>query len=958
MYITDLTRGFLGLDGGRSISTGTVTGPVVVVPLPPPVITQPPVAVIGQMGGAIKLTITATGATGYQWQKQDPLTNAWAPVANGANITGAATATLEISNAAAGDAGKYRCVASNKDSYTESVAVNVQVIAAPGISTQPVDTQQTAPGAPVTLTVLATGNVTGYQWKRGTADAPYPSARSSTLTIPAADVAAGAAFDWWCEVTGPGGTTATNKVKISEAVVIKLPPVITQPLRDTSAEAGSAARFVTYAKGTGTLRYTWKYSAADGTGVTTIANGDQTFGTVTVKWSGADTNDLNLDAAPLALNGFKVWVEITDDNGATASDKVTFTVTKPNYIALITTTGGTFDQIAEGVMALELETGKEFTGYIRSIPAGQPPTDNNSGFSATVTGADKTIATADITGTLLRIRGVASGVIVLAIKSGTNTGKLTVTIRRPDAVAITKQPVNTTQADPADDIALTLKAVGIISGYQWKHSDPINPDGINAVYPGADTDTLTIPAADVIAAAAFDWWCVVTGPGGSTVSNKVKIIPAVTVVITTQPTDINPAKGAAASFTVSATGTGTLRYQWKYSAADGTGVTTITNGDQTFGAETVTWSGATEATLNMSVAALGLSGSLFWVEITDDSGDKISNKVKMIVIKPHYMGLVNTTGGTFAQVDEGVMTLELFEGETFTGGVRNMAPGTAPSDNGTGVSASITGGDSAIATAVLANRTLTITGVSVGTTEFIIHGGRVDELGKLTVTVKKVVFEIRTQPQDVTATTGDPVEFVVTAAGGSGTYNYQWRGSKTSATDHGNLISNGSIGGTGGRSIISGASEATLKFDHIYPNIYTWVHCVVTDASDATVTATSNAAKLTVNPPPAAAAPVITQQPVSTPSVGGRKAIFTVQATVTGTPALSYQWMYKDSGGTWYALSDDVNGVHITGSKTDTLRLNDDTLSGSAILCRVINSPAGFTPALAETDGTAIYTAT
>ncbi|HCI6749258.1 TPA: immunoglobulin domain-containing protein [Klebsiella variicola subsp. variicola] len=858
MYITDLTRGFLGLDGGRSISTGTVTGPVVVVPLPPPVITQPPVAVIGQMGGAVKLTITATGATGYQWQKQDQLTNAWAPVANGANITGATTATLEISNAAAGDAGKYRCVASNKDSYTESVAVNVQVIAAPGISTQPVDTQQTAPGAPVALTVLATGNVTGYQWKRGTADAPYPSAKSSTLTIPAADVAAGAAFDWWCEVTGPGGTTATNKVKISEAVVIKLPPVITQPLRDTSAEAGSAARFMMHATGTGTLRYTWKYSAADGTGVTTIANGDQTFGTVTVKWSGADTNDLNLDAAPLALNGFKVWVEVTDDNGVTPSNKVTLTVTKPNYIALVATTGGTYSQTAEGVMVLELETGKVFNAGIRSIPAGQPPTNNNTGTASSITGSDDTIAKVAITGASILITGVAPGVMVLDIKNGTASGKLTVTIKAPVTLPAAAAPV-------------------------------FNPDLLDQTIENDKAFTLTFDAAPM---TSFVW--------------EEKNAQGVWVALaeTTK---------------------------------------TFTQDHQTPGTRTIRVAATNEPAGNSPTTTR-------------------SHEAVITVNKPPYLAFIQSSGGNLTQNDENGITVELTPGEVFTSLFTKIPSGQPVTDTGAGYGSTLVKTpDTAIANVVVSGgtRSITVTGVALGTTDITITSGNKDTTAKVTIVVKAPPpLSIQTQPQDVTATTGDPVEFVVTATGGSGMYNYQWRGSKTSATDHGNLISNGSIGGTGGRSIISGASEATLKFDHIYPNIYTWVHCVVTDASDATVTATSNAAKLTVNPPPAAAAPVITQQPVSTPSVGGRKAIFTVQATVTGTPALSYQWMYKDSGGTWYALNDDVNGVHVTGAKTDTLRLNDDTLSGSAILCRVINSPAGFTPAMTETDGTAIYTAT
>jgi hypothetical protein len=68
----------------------------------PPVITVDPQPVVAKAGDTAHLTVTATGAgLGYQWRK------AGRNIANGGNISGANTATLNISNFSADDAGVY-----------------------------------------------------------------------------------------------------------------------------------------------------------------------------------------------------------------------------------------------------------------------------------------------------------------------------------------------------------------------------------------------------------------------------------------------------------------------------------------------------------------------------------------------------------------------------------------------------------------------------------------------------------------------------------------------------------------------------------------------------------------------------------------------------------------------------------------------------------------------------------
>jgi hypothetical protein len=83
-----------------------------------PTILTPPVAQTVQPGGAMTLTVVASGRAplSYQWQR------------NGTDISGATTPTYTLSAAQAADAGSYVCVVSNADGrvMTEPVQVTVQ----------------------------------------------------------------------------------------------------------------------------------------------------------------------------------------------------------------------------------------------------------------------------------------------------------------------------------------------------------------------------------------------------------------------------------------------------------------------------------------------------------------------------------------------------------------------------------------------------------------------------------------------------------------------------------------------------------------------------------------------------------------------------------------------------------------------------------------------------------------
>lgn len=83
-----------------------------------PIITVQPTAQTVEDGDTATFTVTATGATGYQWQRQDPLGGAWANVSGGSGATTASYTTAALARADGG-AG-YRCLVSNADGTTTS----------------------------------------------------------------------------------------------------------------------------------------------------------------------------------------------------------------------------------------------------------------------------------------------------------------------------------------------------------------------------------------------------------------------------------------------------------------------------------------------------------------------------------------------------------------------------------------------------------------------------------------------------------------------------------------------------------------------------------------------------------------------------------------------------------------------------------------------------------------------
>jgi hypothetical protein len=178
--------------------------------------------------------------------------------------------------------------------------------------------------------------------------------------------------------------------------------------------------------------------------------------------------------------------------------------------------------------------------------------------------------------------------------------------------SITTQPVALTKC-VGDQASFTVAATGTGTlTYQWQKS--------GANISGATSATYSI--ASVASGDAANYTCIVTGGCGSVTSNAAALTINTATSITTQPSPQSACIGAAASFTVAATGAGALTYQWQKSGAN--------------------ISGATSPTYSIASVASSNAGNYACI-VTGSCGSVTSNAVALTIKTP--VTITNTLVG-------------------------------------------------------------------------------------------------------------------------------------------------------------------------------------------------------------------------------------------------------------------------------------------------------------------------
>lgn len=538
----------------------------------PPVITAQPTSAIRCVGTSVTFTVTATGATGYQWRK------------NGVDIPLATSSSFTISNVSLADADNYDVVISNSCvPTTTSNTVTLTVNPLPTASISAGGALEFCSGG----NVLLTGNGgTSYQWKKDgvntatsntllvstsgkynvvTTDGngcvsdtsspvyvvvnPLPNASitpsGATTFCTGGDVTLsnnnGVSYVWNESGTPIGGATNNNYVASTSGsytvtvtdnkgcsattstptvVVVDAPTVAGSVTGGANVCQGSTSGVLTLAGQTGTVQK-WQFALAPFTSWTDISN----------------TNSTYTSGALSATTAFRAVVK----NGTCLSadaDSTIVTITPTSVGG--TVSGGTTPICtgnAPGTLTLSGETG----GVVRWESAVSPFDTWN-----TISNVSTTEIPGNLTATT-RFRAVVKN----GVCPETNSNHQEIVVNQ--LPSISAQPTSVERC-VGGNVTFSVTATDAVS-YQWKK-------GLSDI-PGETNSTLNL--TNLTTGDADDYTVVITNTCGNTTSN------AATLTINTLPTAGSSAGGSTTfcnGGNVSLTATGGTTYQWRKDGAN------------------------------------------------------------------------------------------------------------------------------------------------------------------------------------------------------------------------------------------------------------------------------------------------------------------------------------------------------------------------------------------------------
>jgi hypothetical protein len=781
------------LSAANSGGTGSATLVLTVNPaFTPPVITVQPSNLTVSVGSAATFTAGASGnpLPTVQWQKSADNGTTWS------DITGATSASYTFTTAAGDNNHQFRAVFTNSVGSATSNAATLTVDSPPLITIQPVD-MSVVVGTRATFSVTASGSAPlSHQWfKNGSAISGATSAAYTTPVTVLGDN--GARF--FVRVSNSVGTIDSNTVTLTVTNSAVAPAITTQPINQT-VNAGQRAAFTVVATGTN-LTYQWRKSTDGGvtftniagatlvsytTPVTTASDNGSTFDVVVANSAGSVTSN----PATLTVDTLPAITTQPTSQTVTAGSNVTFTAGAggnplPTVQWQVSTDGGTtFNNIG----------GATSGAYSFTTASG----DNNHKFRAVFTNPVGTVHT--------------------------NAATLTVNT----APSITTQPSDQTVTAPAAATFHVTASGTTPLTYQWQKSID---DGTTWSNVGTNSTNYTT-AATASGDDGTQFRVTVSNTAGSVTSSVVTLTVNIRPAITTQPINQTVNVGQTATFSVTASGTAPLSYQWQKKPSGGSFADI---------------SGATSASYITPATTAADNVAQFVCVVTNVAGSVTSNAATLTVHAPPSITAEPTdqtvTDGqttTFKVTAAGTPPLTYQWQRSDDGGITfTNIPGATGSSYGTG------------------SVDLTDNGAQFHVVVTNVVGSVTSRAAILTV--KPALPSITQQPAGQAVETGEKVTFTVRATG-SLPLSYQWQKNGTN---------------------IPGATLASYTTPTLsLSDNGTQFQVVVTNAAGSV---TSNTALLTVTDVP----PVIRTQPKNQKIAIDKTATFTVVAQGTN---LTYQW--------------------------------------------------------------------
>ena len=758
-------------NGAGTVTSAVATLTVNPAPVPPSITTQPASLTVTAPDAA-NFSVVATGDAplAYQWLR------------NGADISGATSASYTLNPTAVADSGAQFSVRVSNGAGTVTSAIATLTVNAtpvpPSITTQPANVTVTAPGA-AGFSVVATGDAPlAYQWLRNGVDISGATNSSYTLN-PTAVADSGAQFS--VRVSNGAGTVTSAVATLTVNPAPVHPSITTQPASLT-VTAPDAANFSVVATGDAPLAYQWLRNGVDISGAT---NASYTLNPTAVADSGAQftvrvsngAGTVTSAIATLTVNSTPVPPSITTPPAnltVTAPGSATFSVVATgdaplsyqwrrdgNAISGATSASYTLNPTAVAdsgaqfsvVVSNAAGTITSATATLTVNPTPVPPSFTTQPASLTVTAPAAATFSVVVTGdapmsyqwrrngvaisgatsasytlnpTALADSGAQFDVIASNAVGSITSAVATLTVNpEPMPPSITTQPANLTVNAPGSASFSVVATGDAPLSYQWRRNGVDIGGATSASYalnPTAGTDN----------GATFD--VVISNAVGTVTSTAATLTVHVPASITTQPANLTVTAPGAANFSVVAAGDAPISYQWRRNGVD--------------------IAGATTSSYTLASTAVEDSGSQFSVVVSNAYGTVTSATATLTV---HVTPSITTSPASVTVVAPGSATFTV------------VASGTAPFNyqwrrNGVEI------GGATGASYVLNPTAGTDNGATFDVVVSNAVGTATSAAATLTV---HVAPSITTQPANSTVTSPASATFSVVASGS--TLSYQWR---------------------------------------------------------------------------------------------------------------------------------------------------------------------------------------
>ncbi|MBX9738174.1 MAG: immunoglobulin domain-containing protein [Phycisphaerales bacterium] len=394
------------------------------------------------------------------------------------------------------------------------------------------------PGGTATFSVAASSaSSIAYQWRlNGVNITGNASATTSTLNL--TNVTAAGTID--CLVSS-GCSVASTGVTLS----LRSAPAVTRNPSGVSLCPGASQTISIDATGTAPLTFQWRLN---GNNINTATNPSAATSALTI------TNFQAANAGTYTCVVTNACGSATSFNGSgNLSLRTLPAITQsPSSAVACAGSSASFTVAATGSGPLSYQWRKGTTNL------------TNGGTISGATTATLTISTVATGDAAANYNCVVSNAC-----SSATSGNATLTVNT--APSITAQPTNRTVCS-GTSATFTVSAIGTPAPtFQWRKGTTNLTNSANIS--GATTATLTINAAgsgDV----ASNYNCLITSSCGSVTTSNAALSLNATTSIFQNPVSVSRCPGESATFSVTATGSGTLTYQWR---RNGTNIDTLAN---------------------------------------------------------------------------------------------------------------------------------------------------------------------------------------------------------------------------------------------------------------------------------------------------------------------------------------------------------------------------------------------